>query len=281
MSGRTDSDPTNAWVLVPNSGGLRWALLDSWTLTLRGLAHWRRNPGPIMFALVFNILVMLMFVYLFGGSMRVPGGGEYRDYLVPGMFTMTMLFGIGATALAVTTDVDRGVTDRFRSMPISAAAVLIGRAAGDMLLSMLTLTVMILTGLVLGWRHHGSIGDLVAAIGLILLLRFALIWIGVYLGLAFTSSAAIIGVQTAEFPIGALSGVFVATSAMPGWLRVVADWNPLSATVNATRQLFGNPGVLGDSWVTAHSVLMAVVWPVVLLLIFVPLSVNAFRDLSR
>ncbi|MFI7004480.1 ABC transporter permease [Nocardia sp. NPDC050175] len=272
---------TTAPVDIPSIGGVRWMLLDSWTLTLRGLAHWRRNPGPVVFALAFNIVVVLMFVYLFGGSMRVPGGGDYRDYLVPGMFTMTMLFGIGATALAVTTDVDRGVTDRFRSMPISAAAVLIGRAAGDMLLSVLTLTVMMLTGLVLGWRHHGSLGDLCTAIALILLLRFALIWIGVYLGLAFTSSAAIIGVQTAEFPIGSLSGVFVATTAMPTWLRTLADWNPLSATVNATRALFGNPGVVTDSWVTAHATLMAVLWPAALLLIFIPLSINAFRNLSR
>ncbi|WP_306796326.1 ABC transporter permease [Nocardia sp. XZ_19_369] len=266
---------------APVATGVRWVLLDSWTLTLRGLAHWRRNPGPVVFALAFNIVVVLMFVYLFGGSMRVPGGGDYRDYLIPGMFTMTMLFGIGATALAVTTDVDRGVTDRFRSMPISAAAVLIGRAAGDMLLSVMTLTVMILTGLVLGWHHRGSLADLCAAVALILLLRFALIWIGIYLGLAFTSSAAIIGVQTAEFPIGALSGVFVATTAMPGWLRTLADWNPLSATVNATRALFGSPGVVTDSWVTANSTLMAVLWPAALLLIFIPLSINAFRNLSR
>ncbi|MFI1918280.1 ABC transporter permease [Nocardia sp. NPDC020380] len=261
--------------------GARWIMLDSWTLTLRGLAHWRRNPGPVLFALLFNILVVLMFVYLFGGSMRVTGGGNYRDYLIPGMFTMTMLFGIGATSLAVTTDIDRGVTDRFRSMPISAAAVLIGRAAADMLLSTLTLTVMILTGLVLGWRNHGSAGSLGTAIALILFLRFALTWIGIYLGLALTSSAAIIGVQTAEFPIGSLSGVFVATTAMPGWLRVLAEWNPLSATVNATRRLFGNPGVVTDSWVTAHSTLMAVLWPLALLLLFIPLSINAFRNLSR
>ncbi|MCE7081120.1 ABC transporter permease [Streptomyces sp. ST2-7A] len=263
------------------SGGLRWALVDSWVLTQRALSHWVRNPGPIIFSLVFNVLIVLMFVYLFGGAMQVPGGGEYRDFLLPGMFAMTMLFGIGLTTLAVTTDVERGVTDRFRSMPMSSAAVLIGRAVADMLFSILTLSVMIVAALVIGWRHHGTTGDFLAAIGLILLLRFALIWIGVYLGLAMSSAEAVTGVQTLEFPIGFLSSAFVATSTMPVWLGAIADWNPLSSTVNATRELFGNPGVASGSWITDNSMLMAVVWPVVLLLVFFPLSISAFRRLSR
>ncbi|MEV6948878.1 ABC transporter permease [Streptomyces sp. NPDC051172] len=263
------------------TGGLRWALADGWTLTRRALSHWQRSPGPVIFSLVFNVLIVLMFAYLFGGAMQVPGGGRYRDFLMPGMFTMTMLFGIGLTTLAVTSDVDKGVTDRFRSMPMSSSAVLIGRAVADMLFSVLTLSVMLVAGLVIGWRNHGTAGDFLAAIGLILLLRFALIWIGVYLGLSMSSQEAVSGVQTLEFPIGFLSGTFVATSTMPDWLGTVADWNPLSSTVNATRDLFGTPGVASGSWITDHSMLMAVVWPVALLLIFFPLSVRAFQRLGR
>lgn len=270
---------------MSSTGGLRramrWAMADGWTLTQRGLAHWVRNPGPMIFSLVFNILIVLMFVYLFGGAMQVPGGGDYRDFLMPGMFTMTMLFGIGLTTLAVSTDVDRGVTDRFRSMPMSGAAVLIGRAVADMLFSVLTLAVMVGAGLLIGWRNNGSAGEFFAALGLILLLRFALIWIGVYLGLVLSGAEAVTGVQTVEFPVGFLSSAFVATSTMPFWLGAIADWNPLSSTVNAARELFGNPGVVADSWITQNAMVMAVVWPVVLLLIFFPLSVSAFRNLSR
>jgi ABC-type multidrug transport system permease subunit len=262
-------------------GGPRSALVDGWTLTQRGLAHWVRDPGPVIFSLAFNVLIILMFVYLFGGAMKVPGGGDYRDFLMPGMFTMTMLFGIGLTTVAVTADLERGVTDRFRSMPMSSSAVLIGRAAADMMFSVVTLLVIIALALIIGWRSTGTVGQSFGALGLILLLRFALIWIGVFVGLVVTGAEAAFGVQTLEFPIGFLSSAFVATTTMPRWLGTIADWNPLSSTVTATRTLLGSPGFVGYSWVTSHAMLMAIIWPVVLLLVFFPLSVNAFRRLSR
>nr|WP_268245165.1 ABC transporter permease [Couchioplanes caeruleus] len=267
--------------LTPVAGGrLRWVLADSVTLTGRAFQHWMRNPGPVIFSLVFNVLIVLMFVYLFGGAMQVPGGGEYRDFLMPGMFTMTMLFGIGLTTIAVTSDVDRGVTDRFRSMPMASSAVLIGRAAADMFFSVLTLAVMVVAGLVIGWEAHGSTGDTLQAFGLILLLRFALIWVGIYLGLALQGEA-VTGVQTLEFPLGFLSSAFVSPDTMPGWLGTVAEWNPLSSTVTAARTLFQNPGVVGDSWVVENAVLMAVIWPLAIIAVFFPLAVSTYRNLSR
>lgn len=269
--------------VVPVQGGskLRWLFVDGWTVTQRAFAHWARNPGVVIFTLLFNVLIVLLFNYLIGGAIVVPGGGEYRDFLLPGMFTMTMLFGIAQTTIAVTTDVDRGVTDRFRSMPMSSGAVLIGRAVADMLFSVVSLAVMMLAGLAIGWRVNASSGDFWAAIGLILLLRFALIWIGVYLGLVLRSEATT-SAQTLEFPIGFLSSAFVSPDTMPNWLGTIAEWNPLSATVTATRELFGNPIGGGDgSWVVENATLMAVIWPVVLLLIFFPLSVKSYRNLSR
>lgn len=262
---------------VDTTGGLSWTLRDSATLTRRAFAHWARNPAPVIFSLVFNVLIVLMFTYLIGGAMQVPGGGAYRDFLVPGMFVMAMLFGISLTTAAVVTDLERGVTDRFRSMPMSPSALLIGRATADMVFSIVSLAVMVLAGLAIGWRVQGSTGDFVTGIGLILLLRFALIWVGVYLGLALSSTEAVTGVQTLEFPIGFLSSAFVATSTMPAWLGTIADWNPLSSTVTAARKLFGNPGVVGDSWIVENAVLMATVWPLVILAIFFPLSLSAFR----
>ncbi|WP_410821173.1 ABC transporter permease [Micromonospora sp. 050-3] len=255
-------------------------LADSSTLIWRGLARWRRDPGPLIASLGFNILIVLMFAYLFGGAMQVPGGGSYREFLMPGMFVMTMVFGISLTTIAVAEDLERGVTDRLRSMPVSPLAPLAARAVADMLFALVTLGVLLLTGLAIGWRAHGGVGATLAAVGLILLLRFALIWVGIFLGLVTRGQTAVVAVQTLEFPLGFLSNAFVAPSTMPAWLGAVAAWNPLSATVGATRELFGNPGWGGDSWAAQHYPWLAVLWPLVLVAVFLPLSVARYRRLA-
>ncbi|MET8465660.1 ABC transporter permease [Micromonospora zamorensis] len=255
-------------------------LTDSGTLIWRGLARWRRDPGPLIASLGFNILIVLMFAYLFGGALQVPGGGSYREFLMPGMYVMTMVFGISLTTIAVAEDLERGVTDRVRSMPVSPLAPLVARAVADMLFALVTLAVLLLTGLAIGWRAHGGAGATLAAVGLILLLRFALIWVGIFLGLVTRGQTAVVAVQTLEFPLGFLSNAFVAPSTMPAWLGAVAAWNPLSATVGATRELFGNPGWGGDSWAAQHYPWLAVLWPVVLVAVFLPLSVARYRRLA-
>ncbi|MFF0467858.1 ABC transporter permease [Micromonospora zamorensis] len=255
-------------------------LTDSGTLIWRGLARWRRDPGPLIASLGFNILIVLMFAYLFGGALQVPGGGSYREFLMPGMFVMTMVFGISLTTIAVAEDLERGVTDRLRSMPVSPLAPLVARAVADMLFALVTLAVLLLTGLAIGWRAHGGAGATLTAVGLILLLRFALIWVGIFLGLVTRGQTAVVAVQTLEFPLGFLSNAFVAPSTMPAWLGAVAAWNPLSATVGATRELFGNPGWGGDSWAAQHYPLLAVLWPLVLVAVFLPLSVARYRRLA-
>ncbi|KAB1928443.1 ABC transporter permease [Micromonospora noduli] len=255
-------------------------LADSGTLIWRGLARWRRDPGALIASLGFNILIVLMFAYLFGGALQVPGGGSYREFLMPGMFVMTMVFGISLTTVAVAEDLERGVTDRLRSMPVSPLAPLAARAVADMLFAAVTLGVLLLTGLAIGWRAHGGGGATMAAVGLILLLRFALIWVGIFLGLVARGQTVVVAVQTLEFPLGFLSNAFVAPSTMPAWLGAVAAWNPLSATVGATRELFGNPGWGGDSWAAQHYPLLAVLWPLVLVAVFLPLSVARYRRLA-
>ncbi|MEU8130885.1 ABC transporter permease [Micromonospora sp. NPDC049049] len=255
-------------------------LADSGTLIWRALARWRRDPGPLVASLGFNILIVLMFAYLFGGALQVPGGGSYREFLMPGMFVMTMVFGISLTTIAVAEDLERGVTDRLRSMPVSPLAPLAARAVADMLFALVTLGVLLLTGLAIGWRAHGGVGATLAAVGLILLLRFALIWVGIFLGLVTRGQTAVVAVQTLEFPLGFLSNAFVAPSTMPAWLGAVAAWNPLSATVGATRELFGNPGWGGDSWAAQHYPVLAVLWPLVLVAVFLPLSVARYRRLA-
>ncbi len=261
---------------------LRWAVSDTITLTRRDLAHWARQPGAVITGtLLFPIMIVLMFGYLLGGAMTVPGGGSYREFLLPGMFAMTMVFGIGATMVAISSDTARGITDRFRSLPMTPSAVLAGRATADMLTATVTLAVLIACGPLVGWHPHRGLGDTLAAVGLLLLLRLAFVWVGVYLGLVCSANPeAVTAVRTLEFPIGFLGNPFVATATMPAWLGTVAAWNPLSSTATAVRALFGDPTGDGASWIAQHSVLMALLWPLVLVAVFLPLSVHRYRHLS-
>jgi ABC-type multidrug transport system permease subunit len=231
--------------------------------------------------LVFPVMIVLMFGYLLGGAMTVPGGGSYRDFLMPGMFAMTMVFGIGATLSAVSTDAARGVTDRFRSMPMAASAVITGRAAADMLNSAAALAVLTGCGFLAGWHPDRGAARAAAAFSLLLLLRFAFVWTGIYLGLRFyPNPEAITAMRTLEFPIGFLGNPFVALSTMPAWLGAIALWNPLSSTVTAARQLFGDPIGANSSWITSHAILMALAWPLLLTAVFFPLSLHRYRRLS-
>ncbi len=228
-------------------------------------------------------MIMLVALYglLFGGAMQVPDGGSYMEFLLPGMFVMTMAFGIGETMSSISVDAERGVTDRFRSMPMASSAVVLGRSFTDMLYSTVGLVVMIAAGLVLGWRWHGGIGETAAAFGLLLLLRFAMLWIGIFLGLIIPGPSAVNAVWTVLFPLTMVTAAFAPPETMPAWLGFIAEWNPLSATIYATRDLFGNPGVGGGSWVAQNATLMAFVWPVLIIALFLPLSVRRYRRLSR
>ena len=260
---------------------LRWAIADGWTLTRRALAHWARQPAQVVIGLLFPVMTVLMFGYLFGGQMRVPGGGGYREFLLPGMYALTMVFGLETTFASVSGDAAKGVTDRFRSLPMASSAVVSGRAAADLLNSALGLAVMIACGLAVGWRWHEGPGRALLAVGLLLLLRFALLWVGIYLGLLARNPELLVAVQILVWPVGFLSNVFAAPSTMPGWLGTLAEWNPLSATASASRELFGNPGQDGGSWAAHHAPLLAVTWPLLITAIFFPLSVRRFRRLSR
>ncbi|TDE09443.1 ABC transporter permease [Jiangella asiatica] len=261
---------------------LRWAAADGWVMTRRYMAHVVRAPEEVIIYFTLPIMMVLVFGYVFGSGMAVPDGGSYREFLLPGVFVMTMIYGLGATATAVAFDVDRGVIDRFRSMPVARSALVVGRSTADLMRALLEMATLIVCGLLVGWQWREGVGGAVAAIALILLLRFAITWIGIYLGL-IVKNADLVGVIVfpAAFPLTALSNVFVAPDLMPDWMGAVAQWNPLSSTVAAARDLFGNPGLGGDSWIVEHSLLMAVIWPLVLLAIFVPLSVRRYQRLSR
>ncbi|MFF9473290.1 ABC transporter permease [Streptomyces roseolus] len=250
-----------------------YALSDCWTMTRRELAHWARQPVAVLVGLVFPVMMLLMFGYLVGGGRAVQG--EYVDFLVPGMLTLTMVFGLEGTMTAVTRDLDKGVVDRFRSMPMADGAVLVGRAVADMLQSTAGLLVMVGVGYAMGWSAGGGPAAFAGALGLLLLLRFAMLWIGIHLALVAGKPELVQAVQILVWPVGFLSNAFASPESMPGWLGTVVEWNPMSATATAVRELFGNPG--GEpGWVTA-----AVLWPLALLAVFFPLAVRRFRRLGR
>ena len=261
---------------------LRWAIADGWVMTGRNMAHVIRSPEELVLYFSLPIMFVLVFGYVFGSGMTVPGAGSYREFLLPGVFVMTMLYGLGATGTGIAVDAGRGVVDRFRSIPMARSALLTGRTGADLIRALLELATLVGCGLLVGWRWRNGVPDAVAAVGLVLLLRLALTWVGIFLGLAVRSPDTVgVIVFPLAFPLTALSNIFVAPELMPRWLGVVAEWNPLSATVAAARELFGNPGVGGESWPARHLVLLAVAWPLVLVAVFAPLAVRRYRRLGR
>lgn len=254
-------------------------LRAGWVITQRDLAHWVRQPWAPIFGLLFTVMLLLIFGFLFGGAISVPGGGDYIEFLLPGMLALSMMFGVETTATAMAADARRGITDRFRSLPIGSASVSLGRVGADMVNSSAELLVLIVGGLLIGWRITGGPASAALAVLLLLLLRFAVLWIGIFVGLSFRGEGATMAVQVLVWPIGFLSTAIVSAETMPGWLGAIASWNPLSATASATRQLFGNPTGITDGPLADGAVWLALGWPVLLIAVFLPLSARAYRKL--
>ncbi|MGP3976793.1 ABC transporter permease [Streptomyces sp. 8N114] len=271
----TDPRPAAGTRRRPDIGHV---LADCWTMTWRELVRWRRRPVKAVMTVVFPLMMLMMFVYFLGGGMRIA---DYRAYLVPGMFALTMAFGLESTMVALTRDLTAGVVDRFRSIPMARSAVLVGRSAHDMLESAVGLVFLVLAGLLVGWRWHGSFAEVLAALGLLLWLRFAMLWAGVYLGLVAGKPEMVQAVQILVWPVAFFSNVFNSPQEMPGWMGAVADWNPMSATARAVRELFGNPVWGGGSWAAEHAWLLALGWPLVLLAVFFPLAVRRYASMGR
>jgi ABC transporter DrrB family efflux protein len=281
----TDSMTTDAAPQPPATllAGLRWALSDALTVTQRGYAHLRAQPSQIAAALIFPIIMVVLFAYVFGSAIKLPDGGSYKEFLMPGIYVQTLAMSAVVTATEVADDMAKGIIDRFRSLPIARSAVLVGRAFSDLSLRLLGFTTMVACGVLLaGWRPHRGLGPAVAAFGLLALFTFAMICIGTLIGLIVKSpSMADTATFSWLFPMTFLANTFVPTAGMPGWLRPLADWNPMSATVAATRQLFGNPSppAVPSAWPLHHPVITSIAWSVLLVAAFLPLAVHRYRRL--
>lgn len=256
-------------------GRLGWVFRDGWTLTRRELGHLRQEPGGIVGALLFPFIMVLLFGYAFGSAIKVPGN-NYREYLMPGLFAITPATSVIPIAAATATDLAEGVVDRLRSIPMARVALFLAISACDLLVSSISLLIMVGLGLLVGWRAHRGLGDAVSAFALVTLLRYAITWAGMYMGLRL-SLKTIMAATALFLPVTAISNCFVPTSGMPAWLRVIADWNPVSAAVTACRQLFGVPDAAGDaSWPLQHAVIAVTGWSLLILLIFVPLTIWSY-----
>ncbi|KAB2349093.1 ABC transporter permease [Actinomadura rudentiformis] len=263
---------------------LRWSFTDGLTLVGRELSRLRQEPGEIVVALIFPAVMVVLFGYVFGSAIQVPGGGNYREYLMPGLFAMVTFSSIMATTLKVATDASRGVMDRFRSMPMARSAVPFGQTGADTLLGgVLGLGIMAVAGLLVGWQSHRGLVPTVQAFLLLMVMRYAVSWVGCYLGMVVKNEQTADQLVPLFLPFTMVSNSFVPTAGMPAWLRTLADWNPVSALTAACRELFGNPGApAGDAaWPIAHPVTATLLWSVFLLVVFVPLTIRTYQRKGR
>ncbi|GAA2440411.1 ABC transporter permease [Actinomadura vinacea] len=262
---------------------VRWTLADGLTLVGRELSRMRQEPGALIGALIFPAIMVVLFGYVFGSAIQVPGGGNYREYLMPGLFSMVTFTSVMALTMQVATDASKGVMDRFRSMPMARSAVPFGQTGADVLTGFLSVGIMAAAGLLVGWRAHRGVLPTVEAFVLLCVLRYALSWVGCYLGLVVKNEQTADQLMPLVLPFTMLSNSFVPTEGMPAWLRFLSDWNPVSALTAASRELFGNPGVAtGDvAWPIAHPVAAVLLWSAVLLAVFMPLSVRTYKRKGR
>ena len=249
---------------------------DGTAMLGRQLRRVRNNPALVILTQTMPITMLLFFGYVFGSALAMPGDA-YRSYLVPGLLVATAANGIMTGMFQAAQDSHRGVTDRLRTLPMSRAAVPLGQATADLVVTAAGTVPFLLVGLAVGWRIEGSALQAIAAVGLLLLFRFACAWVGILLGLASRSEEAAGQLGSATFMLPLLSNAYIPTDRLPGWLRTLAEWNPISAVTTALRHLFGNsPVPEGAAWPVAHPIAGSLAWCAALIAVFAPLAVRRY-----
>ena len=253
---------------------------DGVVVAKRNLIKIKRVPELLVFTTIQPIMFILLFAYVFGSAIQLDGI-DYREFLIAGIFAQTVVFGATFTGAGIADDMQKGIIDRFRSLPMSRPAVLIGRTASDIVLNVLTITVMSLTGLLVGWRIRTSFLEALGAFVLLLLFAYAISWIMAYVGLIVPTPEV---VQNASFvllfPATFIASTFVPTDNFPSVLRTVANWNPVSTLTQATRELFGNTSPAmpaADVWPMQNPVVYTLLWVVGILVVFVPLATWQYK----
>ncbi|MBX3314641.1 MAG: ABC transporter permease [Actinobacteria bacterium] len=270
----------------------RGVLHDTWVIARRGLVHMKRQPEQLSDATIQPIMFVVMFAYVFGGAIAVPGGDggsspqRYREFLMGGIMAQTLVFTAFGVALSIANDRKNQAVDRFRSLPIANGAVLGGHAVANVIKALLPIVLMSIAGYVVGWRIRGDLLDTAGAYLLMIAFAFAMIWIGVLLGSLVATPEGVTGIAfTVLFPLTFVASTFVPISSMPSALRSVASWNPVTTLSDALRELFGNPNTPtapGDPWSIAHPVAYTWIWIVGIVAVCAPLAVRAYqRSIDR
>ncbi|ELS56018.1 ABC transporter permease [Streptomyces viridochromogenes] len=262
------------------------AVNDSLVIARRNLIRMTRIPEMILFGVIQPVMFVVLFTYVFGGSMKIGNTTDpevYKNFLMAGIFAQTVTFATAGAGAGIADDMHKGLIDRFRSLPMARGAVLTGRTVADLVQTAITLFILAIVALIVGWRPGSAeptnFGKILGAFGLLLLLGYAFTWIGALIGLSVrTPEAATSGGLIWLFPVTFISIAFVDSSQMTPWLRHVADWNPFSATVQACRQLFGDPGLSQSSaWPMQHPVWASLIYSIVIVVIFRTLAVRKYR----
>ncbi|MEN2421523.1 ABC transporter permease [Streptomyces rimosus] len=266
-------------------GAISQSIRDSLTVAKRNLIRMLRIPEMVIFGLIQPIMFVVLFSYVFGGSINVGGStssAAYREFLMAGIFAQTVTFATAGAGAGIADDMHRGLIDRFRSLPMARGAVLTGRTLADLVQTALTLVVLAVVAFLVGWRSHENLGKVLAGFALLLLLGYAFSWIGALIGLSVrTPEAATSGGLIWLFPLTFISNAFVPSDNMPTFLRHIAEWNPFSATVQAARELFGNlpPNYKApDAWPMQHPVWASLIWSVLIIVAFRTLAVRKYRS---
>ncbi|CAL9304597.1 MULTISPECIES: ABC transporter permease [unclassified Streptomyces] len=264
-------------------GGVVQSLTDSLVIARRNLIRMSRIPEMVIFGLIQPIMFVVLFSYVFGGSMNIGGSTDasvYRNFLMAGIFAQTVTFATAGAGAGIADDMHKGLIDRFRSLPMARGAVLTGRTLADLVQTALTVVVLAIVALLVGWRISEGVPKALGAFALLLLLGYAFSWIGALIGLSVrTPEAATSGGLIWLFPVTFISNAFVDAERMTPWLRHIAEWNPFSATVQACRELFGNPGVSqSDAWPMQHPVLASIIWSLLIIAVFRTLAVRKYRS---
>lgn len=260
------------------------ALQDGAVIAKRNVIKIKRVPEILVFVLLSPIMFVLLFAYVFGSAIDVPGG-SYREFLIAGILAQTVIFGATFTGAGLAEDMQKGIIDRFRSLPMSRSAVLVGRTTSDIIYNVLSVAIMAGTGLLVGWRIRTSVADAVLGFALLLLIAYAFSWVMAFVGLLVPSVEVINNASfMVIFPLTFIANTFVPVENLPAVLKTFAEWNPVSAVTQATRELFGNiPAFAAEPevWPLQNPVLYTLIWVVIILAIFVPLSIRQYKRAAK
>jgi ABC-2 type transport system permease protein len=282
--GTTAARSTARTRLSAAAGSLSWALSDVGVLTWRALARIAGTPEQVLNVTVQPVVLVLLFSYVFDGAIKLPGGGNYRDYLIAGVIAVNMGACAQGAAISMAVDQSTGLVDRLRSLPMSRVAFIAGRTLADLVTTALAAAVAAGAGLAVGWRVHGSLAGIAGAAGLALLFGYCAAWAGACVGMLARGPEAAQAVGlTVIVPLSLTSNAFIATTAMPGWLQAVADWNPVSVLAAACRRLLGNPDPAAAiaAWPMRHPELASATWSLALLAVLMPVTVWVYVRSNR